>query len=120
MSVFVFDQDTIGMIRYILALQRFREYSVGPQGIDEVLCAVSFNRVLIQTGLKFPKFQKENPGDVRVYEVIHFLEQKSYINSTAAQKLREYMDFHDSLMQSSSQTAPKKANPKAQEILGFL
>ena len=32
MSVFVFDQDTIGMIRYILALQRFKEYSVGPQG----------------------------------------------------------------------------------------
>jgi hypothetical protein len=58
MSVFVFDQDTIGMISYILALQRFEEYSVGPQGIDEHLCAVSFNRALVQTGLKFPKFQK--------------------------------------------------------------
>jgi hypothetical protein len=120
MSVFVFDQDTIGMIRYILALQRFKEYSVGPQGIDEYLCAVSFNRVLIQTGLKFPKFQKENPSDMRAYEVIRFLEQKSHINPTTAKKLREYMDFHDSLMQSSSQTAPKKANPKAQEILRFL
>jgi hypothetical protein len=120
MSVFVFDQDTIGMIRYILALQRFKEYSVGPQGIDEYLCAVSFNRVLIQTGLKFPKFQKENPGDIRVYEVIRFLEQKSHINPTTAQKLREYADFHDSLIQSTSQTASKKANPKAQEILRFL
>ena len=98
MSVFVFDQDTIGMIRYILALQRFKEYSVGPQGLDEYLCAVSFNRVLIQTGLKFPKFQKENPSDIRVYEVIRFLEQKSHINPTTAKKLREYLDFHDSLM----------------------
>ena len=120
MSVFVFDQDTISIIRYILALQRFKEYSVGPQGIDEYLCAVSFNRVLIQTGLKFPKFQKENPTDIRVNEVIRFLEKKSYISPTTAQKLREYMDFHDSLMNTNSQTAPKKAKSKAQEILQFL
>ena len=120
MSVFVFDQDTIDMIRYLLALQRFKEYSVGPQSLDEYLCDVSLNRVLIQTGLKFPKFQKENPGDIRVGEVIRFLEQKSHINPTTAKKLREYMDFHDSLMQSNSQTAPKKANPKTQEILQFL
>jgi hypothetical protein len=58
MSVFVFDQDTIDMIRYILALQRFKEYSVGPQSIGEYLCAVSLNRIIIQTALKFPKFQK--------------------------------------------------------------
>jgi hypothetical protein len=120
MSVFVFDQDTIGMIRYILALQRFKEYSVGPQFIDEYLCAVSFNRVLIQTGLKFPKFQKENPRDIRVNEVIRFLEQKSQISPTTAQKLRKYMDFHDSQMNTSSQTTLKKTNPKAQEILQFL
>jgi len=120
MSVFVFDQDAIGMIRYSLALQRFKEYSVGPQGIDEYLCAVSFNRVLIQTGLKSPKFQKENPGEVRVGEVIRFLEQKSHINPTTAKKLREYMDFHDALIRTSSQTTQKKANPKAQEILQFL
>ena len=120
MSVFVFDQDAIGMIRYILALQHYKEYLAGPQGLYEYLCAVSFNRVLIQTGLKFPKFQKENPSDIRVYEVIRFLEQKSQISPTTAQKLREYVDFHDSLMQTSSQTAPKKANPKAQEILRFL
>ena len=120
MSVFVFDQDTIGMIRYLLALQRFNEYSVGPQGLDEYLSAASLNRVLIQTGLKFPKFQKENPGDVRVGEVIRFLEQKSHINPTTAKKLREYVNYHSSQLQSSSQTAPKKTKPKAQEILQFL
>ena len=120
MSVFVFDQDALGMIRYILALQRFKEYSVGPQGLDEYLCAASFNRVLIQTGLKFPKFQKENPSDIRVYEVIRFLEQKNHINPSMAKKLREYEDFHDALMQTSSQTTSKKPNSKAQEILKFL
>ena len=120
MSVFVFDQDTLSIIRYILALQHFKEYSVGPQGIEEYLCGVSFERVIIQTGLKFPKFQKENPKDIRVNEVIRFLEQKNYINSTLAQILREYMDFHDALMNTSSQTAQRKANPKAQEILCFL
>jgi hypothetical protein len=120
MSVFVFDQDTIGMIRYILALQRFEEYSVGPQGINEHLCLVSFNRVLVQTGLKFPKFQKENPTDIRVCEVIRLLEQKNHISPTTAQKLREYVDFLDSQMITNSQTTPKKTNPKAQEILRFL
>jgi hypothetical protein len=118
--VFAFDQDTIGIIRYILALQCFKEYSVGPQGLDEYLCAVSFNRVLIQTSLKFPKFQKENPSDIRMYEVIRFLEQKSQITPTTAKKLREYVDFHDSLMSASSQTAPKNANTKTKEILQFL
>ena len=120
MSVFVFDQDTIVMIHYILALQRFKEYSVGPQGLDEYLCTVSLNRVLIQTGLKFPKFQKENLGDIRVSEVIRFLEQKSHISPTKAKKLREYVDFHDFLLYTSSQPAPKKTYPKAQEILQFL
>jgi hypothetical protein len=120
MSVFVFDQDTIGIIRYILALQRFKEYSVGTQGIDECFCAISFNRVLIQTGLKFPKFEKENPRDIRVFEVIRYLEQKSYISPTTARKLREYVDFLDPQMNTSSQTTPKKTNPKAQEILRFL
>jgi hypothetical protein len=108
------------MIRYLLALQCFKEYSVGPQSLDEYLCYVSLNRVLIQTGVKFPKFQKENPEDVRVGEVIRFLEQKSHINTTIAKKLREYIDFHGSLLQSSSQTALKKANSKAREILQFL
>ena len=116
----MFDQDTMGMIRYVLALQQYKEYLVGPQNLYEYLCAVSFNRVLIQTGLKFPKFQKDNPSEVRAYEVIRFLEQKSHVSSTKAQKLREYMDFHDSLMQTSSQTAPRKANPVAKEILRFL
>jgi len=120
MSVFVFDQDTISMIRYVLALQRFKEYSIGPQGINDYLCAVSFNRMLIQTGLKFPKFQKENPIDIQVNEVIRFLEQKSHIKPATAQKLREYMDFHDSLLNANSQIAQRKTNTKTQEILRFL
>ena len=120
MSAFVFDQDTLGMIRYILALQQYKEYLVGPQGLYEYLCAVSFNRVLIQTGLRFPKFQKENPSDMRAYEVIRFLEQKSFISPSIAQKLKEYMNFHDSQMQTNSQTTARKVDPIAQEILRFL
>ena len=120
MSVFVFDQNTIGMIRYILALQHFKEYLAGPQGIDQTLCALSFSRVLIQTALKFPKFQKENPSDIRMNEVIRFLEQKNHIDSAAAKKLREYMNFCDDLVRTSSQAAVDMADPKAQEILMFL
>jgi hypothetical protein len=55
-----------------------------------------------------------------VYEVIRFLEQKSNISPTTAKKLREYVDFHDSLMHTSCQTAQEITNSKAQEILRFL
>ncbi len=120
MSVFAFDQDTISTIRYLLALHRFKEYLVGPKGLYENLCSVSFNRVLIQTSLKFTKFQKENPSDIKPYEVIRFLEQKSHINPSTAQKLREYVDFYDLLMNPNSQIDQKKINLKAQEILRFL
>ncbi|HEX7482047.1 MAG TPA: hypothetical protein VF350_01080, partial [Candidatus Bathyarchaeia archaeon] len=68
---------------------------------------------------KFSKFQKENPTDIRVNEVIRFLEQKNYITLSTAQKLRGYMDFYDPLINTNSQ-APKKANSKTQEILQFL
>ena len=120
MSVFVFDQYTTDIIRYILALERYKEYLVGPQGLYVNLCAESLNRVLIQTGLKFPKFQKENPSDIRTFEVIRFLEQKSCITPSTAQKMREYVDFHDSLVQTGSQIVQKKNHPRAQEILQFL
>ena len=120
MSVFVFDNDTLDMIRYILAMQRFKEYLVGPQGLNEYLCALSFEKVLIQTGLKYPKFQKENLRDMRIYEVVRFLQQKNLISPTLANQLSEYVDFHDSLMRTGTKIAPEKTNPKAQEILQFL
>src|SRR4030043_1504857 len=120
MSVFGFDKDTLAMISYILAMQRFKEYSVGPQGLNEYLCALSFEKVLIQTGLKYPKFQKENPRDLRLYDVVRFLQQKNLISPSLANQLSEYVDFHDSLMRAGTKTTPEKTNPKAQEILQFL
>ncbi len=120
MSVLVFDDDTLGMIRYILAIQRFEEYSVGPSGLNEYLCALSFKRVLIQTGLKYPKFQKENPREMRMYDIVRFLNKNNLISPTIANKLGEYVDFHDSLMRVGPQTTPEKADSKAQEILQFL
>ena len=120
MSVFVFDTDTLNIIGYILAMQRFKEYSVGPHGLNEHLCALSLERVLIQTGLKYPKFQKENPSDIRILEVVRFLQQKNLINPTLANQLNEYVAFHDSIVSTGAQVTPQKPNHKAQEILHFL
>jgi hypothetical protein len=120
MSVFVFDNDTLNILGYILAMQRFKEYSVGPHGLNEHLCALSLERVLIQTGLKYPKFQKENPSDIRILEVVRFLQQKNLINPPLANQLSEYVAFHDSLVSTGAQTTPQKTNHKAQEILHFL
>jgi hypothetical protein len=120
MSVFVFDNDTLDMIRYILAMQRFVEYSVGSQGLKEYLCAISFERVLIQTGLRFPKFQKENANEIKMNDVVRFLQQKSLINSTLTNELNEYTSFHNSLICTGAQMPSEKINCKAQEILLFL
>jgi hypothetical protein len=111
MSVFVFDEDTLDMIRYTLAIQNFKEYLIGPKNLFEYLCALSFERVLVQTGLKFPKFQKENVREMRIYEVIRFLQQKSMINPTLANELIEYVAFHNSLMQTRTQITSEKTNP---------
>ncbi len=120
MSVFVFDDNTIGMIRYILAIQRFNEYSVGPQELNQYLCALSFEKVLIQTGLKYPKFQKETPSEISIHAVIRFLQQKNLIPPTVANKLEDFLDFHTSLMFNYTRTSPEKARDKAREILQFL
>jgi len=120
MSVLVFDYDTLGMIRYILATQRFEDYSVGPLGLNEYLCALSLERVLIQTGLKLPKFQKENPQNIRLNEVVRFLDKKNLVSPAIANKLGEFVDFYDSLMRTDSQANAEKVNSKAKEILDFL
>jgi hypothetical protein len=75
---------------------------------------------MTQTGLRFPKFQKDILCDVRMLDVIRFLERKSQISPATAIKLREYVGFHDSLLYAHPQNAPKKINPTAQEILHFL
>ncbi len=108
------------MIRYILAMQRYREYSIGPQGLAEHLCALSLEKVLIQTGLKFPKFQTQNPQDIRIYDIARFLQQKKLISPTTANELSEYVTFHDTLMRTGAQVANGKVNSKAEEVLRFL
>ncbi len=120
MSVFVFDNDALDMIRYILAMQHFKEYMVGPEALKAYLCAISFERVLIQTGLKFPKFQKENASEIRSHDVIRFLQQKSLITPKLANELIEFDAFHNSLMTKGAQIPAEKNNFKFQEILLFL
>jgi hypothetical protein len=120
MSIFVFDPNTINMLSYILATQRFKEYSVGPQGLSDSLCALSLERVLIQTALKFPKFQKENASNIRILDVVRFLEQKNLINRAYADHLNEYVAFHDSLISTSAQITPQATGHEAQQILQFL
>ena len=118
MSVFVFDHDATDMIRYILAIQHFNMYSVGPQGLEDYLSVLTLEKVLIQTGLKFPKFQKENQREIRLHDIIRFLQQKSLVSPIVASNLNIYLDFHDSLM--SQRTTTQKPKSKAKEILQFL
>lgn len=120
MSLFVSDKDTTDMLRFALALGHFDEYVIGFEGLGKYLVELSLDRMLIQTGLRFPKFQKENPRDLKTYDIIHFLEQKNHVNPEMAKKMREYVDFFQSIMIASSSTGTQEVNRKVQEILRFL
>lgn len=120
MSVFTFDKETIEMIRYLLAIRRFKEYAVGPKGVDLHLCTLAFERVLIQTGLNYPKFQKENPRDIKTADIVKFLQQKNLVNPTVANQLTEYLHLQDAFMRTGAQFVSEASYTKANELLQFL
>ena len=119
-SVFVFDKETRDIIRYILAVERFKNYVAGPERVEAYLCASSFERVIVQTGLKFPNFQKKEPKDLRIPDIIRFLEQKSCIDPATSKQLREYLDSSSSLMRASSLSSLKQDDLMTQQMLRFL
>ena len=116
----MFDEDTTSMILYSLALLRFKEYVGESEDLVKYLCALSLERMIIQTGRKFPKFQNENPRNLRMSDIIRFLEQKSHISSAKAKQLREYMDFRDSIIHTSLPVGTVEVDVKVHEILSFL
>jgi hypothetical protein len=120
MSIFVFDKDTTDILRYILAIKRFKDYSVGPKGIELHLCTLALKRVLIHTGLNYPKFQKENPTDLKTHDIIRFLADKKLVNPTVANQLTEYLTLHVTLMRTGAQVTSETAHNKADELLRFL
>ncbi|MCW3999415.1 MAG: hypothetical protein NWE93_04170 [Candidatus Bathyarchaeota archaeon] len=120
MSVFVFDKDTLDMLRYLLAMKHFKEYSIGPQGIDLHLCALTLERVLIQTGLNYPKFQKEKPSDLKIFDIAKFLSQKNIVNPSVASELIDYVNFHDAIMRTGAQITNEAAQTRASQLLRFL
>jgi hypothetical protein len=120
MSVFVFDKDTIDTLRYLLAMKHFKEYSIGPQGIDMHLCALTLERVLIQTGLNYPKFQKEKTSDLKIYEIAKFLSQKNIVNPSVASELFDYVNFHDTIMRTGAQITDEATHTWANQVLRFL
>jgi hypothetical protein len=53
-------------------------------------------------------------------DITRFLQQKNLISPTMANRLGEFVDFHDSLMNNRSLRGLEKANAKAKELLQFL
>jgi hypothetical protein len=107
------------MLRFAVALTHFNQYVVGFEGLSKYLVALSLDKMLIQTGLRFPKFQKENLRDLKTYDIVRFLERENHINPETARKLREYVDFSQ-LMLTTSVVSEEESNSKGEEILRFL
>lgn len=116
MSAFVFDEHTQRLLHYLLAIQHFAEYRVGPPGLTQRLCAQAFQRTLLQTALRYPKFQKDKPHEINLKDIIRFLQKNKHITPDVANKLMNFLEFHNSLY-----TGVPPDNPeKALEILQFL
>jgi hypothetical protein len=101
-------------------MKRFKDYSIGPKGIELHLCTLALERVLIQTGLNYPKFQKENPREVRIHDIIRFLGDKKLVNPTLTNQLTEYVTLQDTLMRTGAQVTNEAVQTKANELLRFL
>lgn len=120
MPLFKFDQDTENMLMYSLALFNFRGYVSGFEDLVKYLAALSFERVMFQTGLKFEKFRNINPRDVKISDIINFLEEKEQIDKAKAKKLRRYWDFRNAIMHTRSSMSKEQIDLVTKEILRFL
>lgn len=115
MSILIFDDETIRVIHYLLTIQRFKEYQIGPLELTSQLCAISFEKMIIQTALRYPKFQKAKPHEMSLEEIIRFLQKNNLVSPAVGGQLQEYLAFHNSIL-SGAYVSPDKAT----EILQFL
>jgi hypothetical protein len=101
-------------------MKRFKDYTVGPKGLELHLCSLALEKVLVQTGLNYPKFQKENPKDIKNYEIVKFLQQKNLISINVANQLTEYIHLQDALIRTGAQLVSEASITKGNELLRFL
>lgn len=115
MSIFVFDDETTRMIHYLLAIRRFKDYQIGPLGLTPQLCAIGFEKMLIQTALRYPKYQKTKPHEMGLEEIIRFLRKNDLVTAALGMQLYDYLAFHNSIL-TGANVCPEKTN----EVLLFL
>ncbi len=115
MSIFVFDDDTMRMIHYLLATRRFNLYQIGPSGLTPHLCTLIFEKMLVQTALRYPKFQKTKPHEMGLEEIIRFFRKNDLVNSALGSQLEDYLAYYDSIFAGAYVCADK-----INEILQFL
>ena len=116
----MFDGETLGLIRYVLAMGRFRDYSVGPVGLEAQLCGLAFERMLVQTARRFDKFQNDAAGELKLVDVVKFLRKKNLVDSAVACELSEYLGFYGLLLRGGRDVSVERAGFMGQAILRFL
>ena len=100
MPLFKLDQDTLNTIRYALAAYKFRNYLSGFTELSAYLTGLCFERIIIQTGRKFPELdEKVRRGRyLRVEEVIIFLRNHGQIGREEEGILRGCWNFRGDIM----------------------
>lgn len=120
MPLFEVGQDTLNLLTYSLALYRFKGYVGGFEDLAKYLATLALEKMIVQTGRKFPEFKNLNPAWTDVRAIVRFLEKNKQIDHAEASKLHQYMDFRNSIMHAGNQMTADQIDRGTRELLRFL
>ena len=124
MPLYAIDDEITKMIRYALAIFKYRDYLSGFGELSAYLTSLSFERVILQTGAKFGLDKKMGMFRYEINDVIHFLKNKGQISEYEHRKLLFCRDFRNRVMHRGISTTEmqdvKKVLKTICEMIGLV
>lgn len=119
MPLYKVDQDILNMIKYALAVYKFRNYLSGFGHLSAYLVGLCFERIIVLTGTKFSELnEKTKRGkDLMVPEVIRFLKRHGQINSEEERVLRNCWNFRSRVMHKGSNMRGDELTRQTKRVL---
>ncbi|MEM3550905.1 MAG: hypothetical protein QXQ94_08800 [Candidatus Bathyarchaeia archaeon] len=117
MPLYVANDETINMIRYALGVFKYRDYLSGFSELSAYLASLSFERTILQTGVKFGLDREFGAFRYEITDVINFLRKKQLIDESEYKKLVFCRDFRNNVMHKGATTTEIQETKKILKTL---